>query len=125
MRRLRAASAGARTPDRCRLCAQVLVDESTQATEPECLIPLSLGVKQVVLVGDHCQLGPVVMNKQARAGVGGSGLKRESCSPVRRAGTHVSSSAMLHSRPRSVLCSSRVEPTARAANVFLFLAFRP
>ena len=48
------------------LCAQVLVDESTQATEPECLIPLSLGVKQVVLVGDHCQLGPIVMNKQAR-----------------------------------------------------------
>ncbi len=46
-------------------CAQVLVDESTQATEPECLIPLSLGVKQVVLVGDHCQLGPIVMNKQA------------------------------------------------------------
>ena len=48
------------------VCAQVLVDESTQATEPECLIPLSLGVKQVVLVGDHCQLGPIVMNKQAR-----------------------------------------------------------
>jgi hypothetical protein len=45
---------------------QVLVDESTQATEPECLIPLSLGVKQVVLVGDHCQLGPIVMNKKAR-----------------------------------------------------------
>ena len=44
--------------------AQVLVDESTQATEPEALIPLSLGAKQVVLVGDHCQLGPVVMNKK-------------------------------------------------------------
>jgi hypothetical protein len=26
---------------------QVLIDESTQATEPECLIPLVLGVKQV------------------------------------------------------------------------------
>ena len=50
-------------------CAQVLVDESTQATEPECLIPLSLGVKQVVLVGDHCQLGPIVMNKKARSGL--------------------------------------------------------
>ena len=46
--------------------AQVLVDESTQATEPEALIPLSLGAKQVVLVGDHCQLGPVVMNKKVR-----------------------------------------------------------
>lgn len=43
---------------------QVLVDESTQATEPEALIALSLGAKQVVLVGDHCQLGPVVMNKK-------------------------------------------------------------
>ena len=42
------------------------MDESTQATEPECLIPLSLGVKQVVLVGDHCQLGPIVMNKKVR-----------------------------------------------------------
>lgn len=27
---------------------QVLIDESTQSTEPECLIPLVLGVKQVV-----------------------------------------------------------------------------
>jgi hypothetical protein len=44
---------------------QVLVDESTQATEPECLLPMTLGAQQVVLVGDHCQLGPVVMNKQA------------------------------------------------------------
>lgn len=26
---------------------QVLIDESTQATEPECLIPLIMGVKQV------------------------------------------------------------------------------
>lgn len=34
----------------------VLVDESTQATEPECLIPLVLGAKQVVFVGDHCQV---------------------------------------------------------------------
>jgi regulator of nonsense transcripts 1 len=43
----------------------VLIDESTQATEPECLLPLTLGAQQVVLVGDHCQLGPVVMNKAA------------------------------------------------------------
>ena len=46
------------------------MDESTQAAEPEGLLPLVLGAKQVVLVGDHCQLGPVVMNKQAaRAGL--------------------------------------------------------
>ena len=44
--------------------AQLLVDESTQATEPETLLPLVLGAKQVVLVGDHCQLGPVIMSKK-------------------------------------------------------------
>lgn len=37
----------------------VLVDESTQATEPEVLVPIVSGVRQLVLVGDHCQLGPV------------------------------------------------------------------
>ena len=41
--------------------SRVLIDESTQATEPECLIPLIMGAKQVILVGDHCQLGPVIM----------------------------------------------------------------
>lgn len=44
---------------------QILIDESTQAMEAECLIPIVLGCKQVVLVGDHCQLGPVVMYKKA------------------------------------------------------------
>jgi len=44
---------------------QVLIDESTQATEPEVLIPLVLGAKQVILVGDHCQLGPVIMCKKS------------------------------------------------------------
>ncbi|KAJ3297740.1 ATP-dependent helicase NAM7 [Borealophlyctis nickersoniae] len=43
----------------------VLLDEATQAAEPECLIPLVMGAKQVVLVGDHKQLGPVVLNKKA------------------------------------------------------------
>ncbi|RHZ13248.1 hypothetical protein DYB37_005856 [Aphanomyces astaci] len=44
---------------------QVLIDEATQATEPECLIPIVQGAKHVVMVGDHMQLGPVVMNKKA------------------------------------------------------------
>jgi len=49
---------------------QVLIDESTQATEPECLIPIMMGAKQIVLVGDHCQLGPVIMcKKAAKAGL--------------------------------------------------------
>eukprot|EP00897_Mesotaenium_endlicherianum_P000723 jgi/Mesen1/10651/ME000009S10446 len=56
---------------------QVLIDESTQATEPECLIPLVLGCKQLVLVGDHCQLGPVIMCKRAaRAGLAQSLFER-------------------------------------------------
>lgn len=65
----------------------VLIDEATQSAEPgpcyhsprnslshqrivECMIPLVLGCRQVVLVGDHQQLGPVIMNKKAaRAGL--------------------------------------------------------
>ena len=43
----------------------VLIDESTHATEAECLIPITMGVKNLVLVGDHRQLGPVVMSKAA------------------------------------------------------------
>ncbi|KAK3703654.1 ATP-dependent RNA helicase [Vermiconidia calcicola] len=55
----------------------VLVDESTQSAEPECLIPLVLGCKQVVLVGDHQQLGPVVMSKRAaKAGLNQSLFER-------------------------------------------------
>jgi len=49
---------------------QVLCDESTQSTEPECLIPIMMGAKQIILVGDHCQLGPVIMcKKAAKAGL--------------------------------------------------------
>jgi regulator of nonsense transcripts 1 len=44
---------------------QVLIDEATQAIEAESLIPIAMGAKQVVFVGDHCQLGPVVMCKAA------------------------------------------------------------
>ncbi|KAJ2765770.1 ATP-dependent RNA helicase, partial [Coemansia nantahalensis] len=43
----------------------VLIDESTQASEPECLIPLVMGARQVVLIGDHQQLGPVILSKTA------------------------------------------------------------
>lgn len=55
----------------------VLIDESTQAAEPECLIPIVLGAKQVILVGDHQQLGPVIMNKKAaKAGLSQSLFER-------------------------------------------------
>lgn len=50
----------------------VLVDESTQASEPEVLIPIVKGAKQVILVGDHQQLGPVILDKKA----GDAGLKQ-------------------------------------------------
>lgn len=43
----------------------VLIDEATQACEPECLIPIVRGAQQVILVGDHRQLGPVILNKKA------------------------------------------------------------
>lgn len=53
------------------------LDESTQATEPECIIPVVLGCKQLILVGDHCQLGPVIMcKKAARAGLSQSLFER-------------------------------------------------
>jgi len=56
---------------------RVLIDEATQATEPECLIPIVKGAKQLVLVGDHCQLGPVVMcKKAAKAGLSQSLFER-------------------------------------------------
>ena len=50
---------------------QVLVDEATQATEAEALVPLVLGAKQLVMVGDHQQLRPVVTcSDAAKAGLG-------------------------------------------------------
>lgn len=55
----------------------ILIDESMQSTEPECMVPVVLGVKQLILVGDHCQLGPVVMcKKAARAGLSQSLFER-------------------------------------------------
>jgi regulator of nonsense transcripts 1 len=50
--------------------AHVLIDEATQAIEPECLLPMVKGAKQVILVGDHLQLGPVVICREtAKAGL--------------------------------------------------------
>lgn len=43
----------------------VLIDEATQAVEPECLLPMLSGCKKAILVGDHMQLGPVVISRQA------------------------------------------------------------
>jgi regulator of nonsense transcripts 1 len=66
---------------------QVLIDEATQAVEAEALIPITLGCKQLVLVGDHLQLPPVVMCKQsAKLGLTQSLFERlvlTGCRPVR------------------------------------------
>lgn len=44
---------------------RVLVDEATQATEPAVLVPITNKCRQLVLVGDHCQLPPTVLSTRA------------------------------------------------------------
>lgn len=44
---------------------RILVDEATQATEPAIIVPLMRGCRQLVLVGDHCQLPPTVLSTKA------------------------------------------------------------
>ena len=44
----------------------VIMDEATQALEPECLLPLIKGAKMVVLIGDEKQLGPTVFSKECQ-----------------------------------------------------------
>lgn len=43
----------------------VLIDETAQSTEPSCLVPLTHGCRQLVLVGDHRQLRPTVVSEDA------------------------------------------------------------
>uniref|UniRef100_A0A0N5CES7 DNA helicase n=1 Tax=Strongyloides papillosus TaxID=174720 RepID=A0A0N5CES7_STREA len=45
----------------------VLIDECSQATEPEIMVSVVKARSQLILVGDHCQLGPVVMCEKANA----------------------------------------------------------
>ncbi len=49
----------------------VVLDEACQATEPACWIPLMRG-ERILLAGDHCQLPPTVVSKDA----GQEGLAR-------------------------------------------------
>ena len=44
----------------------VLIDEASQATEPECLIPITHGSQRLILVGDQCQLQPVILCPQCK-----------------------------------------------------------
>jgi regulator of nonsense transcripts 1 len=56
---------GARLTGRIKFQA-VIFDESGQCLDPDLLIPLVHGCRQCVLVGDHKQLGPVVVSRKAQ-----------------------------------------------------------
>jgi superfamily I DNA and/or RNA helicase len=43
----------------------VMLDEASQVTEPMSLVPLANGCQQLVLVGDHKQLPPTVVSREA------------------------------------------------------------
>jgi superfamily I DNA and/or RNA helicase len=54
----------------------VVIDEAAQSTEPGCWVPL-LRARRVVLAGDHCQLPPTILSKEAAAqGFGVSLMER-------------------------------------------------
>eukprot|EP00873_Tetraselmis_striata_P022776 jgi/Tetstr1/443040/TSEL_031099.t1 len=54
----------------------VIVDEASQVTEPCTLIPLMYGAQQLVLVGDHKQLGPTVSAETEAQGMSVSLFER-------------------------------------------------
>jgi len=55
----------------------VIIDEATQALEPQILIAAQHNTTKLILVGDHCQLGPVVLcKKAASAGLEASMVQR-------------------------------------------------
>jgi len=44
----------------------VIVDESGMCPEPQCLVPIiATAAEQVVLIGDHEQLRPIIMCREA------------------------------------------------------------
>jgi superfamily I DNA and/or RNA helicase len=44
----------------------VIIDESSQATEPSTLVPLTRGAHCAVLAGDPCQLPPTILSATAK-----------------------------------------------------------
>lgn len=56
---------------------KVVIDEACQAQEPETLLPLLSQPDQIILVGDHFQLGPIIKCKEAeKAGLENSLFRR-------------------------------------------------
>jgi len=54
----------------------LVIDEATQSTEPSCLIPI-IHANKIVMAGDHKQLPPTILNKEAeRNGLGKSLFER-------------------------------------------------
>jgi len=43
----------------------VLIDECTQAIEPACIVPITLGAERLVLLGDQQQLPPTIISQRA------------------------------------------------------------
>ena len=55
----------------------VIIDEATQALEPDCLLPLYHKAEMVIMIGDEKQLGPTVISKSSEiAGFGISLFER-------------------------------------------------
>lgn len=55
-----------RVRDACNNIIQCIVDECAMCLEPETLVPIHWSsAYQVVLIGDHMQLQPIVKNKVA------------------------------------------------------------
>ena len=62
------AAGSKRIKEKCNNVFQCIVDECGMCLEPETLIPIvSSKAKQVVLIGDHKQLQPIVKNRVARS----------------------------------------------------------
>ena len=56
---------------------KVVIDEACQAQEPETLLPLLTRPEQIIMVGDHFQLGPIIKCKEAeKAGLENSLFRR-------------------------------------------------
>ncbi|MEO0249450.1 MAG: AAA domain-containing protein, partial [candidate division WOR-3 bacterium] len=70
-----------------------VIDEATQATEPSALIPL-IKARRAVLAGDHKQLPPTVVSREAEKGGLGVSLFE------RMIGLHPSASALLDTQYR-------------------------
>ena len=57
-----------RLKEACNNTIQCIVDESAMCLEPETIVPIANSkAEQVVLIGDHMQLQPIVTNRVAKS----------------------------------------------------------